>query len=344
MAPGLTGSLAALLPVLLGAAWGFLAPWHGVGAVRWLPPAVAVAALAMALAAAAGQPSAMALLAVLTSTVWLAGTVCDALDGADGARAAVMAGAIALAGVLPLDQVALAAAGAAVVAGLANPVPLLPAFALAASGWALGLPILAWVALGVMCLHPAIGAGLPRGQAMLLGPLAGIWVVAALPLPHWVLLAAGLAGVVVCAERLRRGVDLGVLVLAVALFAVAAIGAGSQAAALLHVALGCLALVAALTCGRPATLGVAALLGVPPLGVAASALSAIVGAGAQGVAGPLLLAAGFLVVVLAALPLLPRQMPPGPAAPVGWAAIGLALAGGWALPDPVAQILASAAQ
>ena len=222
-----------------------------------------------------------------------------------------------------------------------------------APGAALGIAVvLTLLGLGCCCLLVPLaaavrGVAVPGGLAVLAGPLAGVWLVVALRLravldgnvhalaPGGLLAGAGLVligAAVPCvrhgAARLRAGATLAML--GAAAYGVGIGGAAGTAAGLLHLTIGCLALAASVCGGWAGVLGLAALAGVPPLGVFASAY----GLFAASLGGSVALASIFAVLTLAlavtAFHRLPQ--PEGRSVPIGWVGIALTLAAGWALP------------
>ncbi len=211
----------------------------------------------------------------------------------------------------------------------------------------------------------ARGTALPRAQAMLAGPLGAVWLVVALRLrgvldgngqavaPGGLLVAVGLGGLaaaLLCLRprdpaRLLPGATLAFLAASLAGFGLG--GAGATAAGLLHLTLGCLALTAAATGSWPATLGAAALAGLPPLGLFASGFALLTEAVRRAPALAVPLGVALLGVALAALRFLPPPGSPSPAARVGWIGLALTLAGAWAMPAGTAawmQGIAAAAR
>lgn len=203
---------------------------------------------------------------------------------------------------------------------------------------------------GVSCLLVPLwaalrGATLPPALAMLAGPMGGAWLVTALRLrgvldghprviaPGAFLLAAGLAGLVLSVVCLRRPAALlpaaSLAVFAVVLVGFGIGGAGATQAALLHLTLGCLALTAA---GTGARLGLAALAGLPPLGVFASGFALIAEAASRNGIVAAILALGLFVVAALALRVV---APGGPDARLGWVGVGLTLVGAWAMPPAI---------
>ena len=208
--------------------------------------------------------------------------------------------------------------------------------------------------LGVSCGLTPIwamwsGAILPRGLAMLAGPLGGVWLVVALRLrgvldgsghaiaPGGLLLTVGLAGLGTALLCLReRGGTVAACLIAVFGAVLVGFGTGGAAAtdaALLHLTLGCLALTAAATGSR---IGLAALAGLPPLGVFASGFALVMDA--AGWSAVLATILGCSLFGVAALAL--RRLPPtGQDARLGWIGVGLALVGAWAMPPAIAAWL-----
>ena len=234
------------------------------------------------------------------------------------------------------------------------------------SGAALGVGVvLTLLGLGCVCLLLPLrtawsGTVMPRQAAILAGPLGGVWLVVALRLrgvldanahaiaPGGLLAGAGLtlmAAAVLCIragrERVLSGATLAVM--GAAVFAFGLGDAGGTAAGLLGLTLGCLALVTAAAGGWVGTLGLAALVGVPPLGVFASAYGVFGAALARSI--PLAVVFGALDVALitAALRHLPAPQP-GRTAPIGWVGLVLTIGASWAMPPgAVAWLLGIAA-
>ncbi len=220
-----------------------------------------------------------------------------------------------------------------------------------ANGLALGTGfVLVLLGTGVSCvLVPLCGAlravALPRGLAMLCGPLGGTWLVVALRLrgvldanvhaltPAGLLLAVGVAGLAVallCLRSRDAAVPAAWLAVVAAVFVGFGIGgAAATAAGLLHLTLGCLALTAAATGSR---LGLATLAGLPPLGVFASGFALVTGAAGRNAPVAVLLACALFGVAALAL----RSLPPaGAGVRLGWVGVGLTLLGAWAMPPAI---------
>ena len=238
----------------------------------------------------------------------------------------------------------------------------LPQGAAAANGMALGAGFaLMLLGLGLPCLvlplSAASGGGaLPQPIATLAGPLGATWLVVVLRLrgvlngnghaipPGAVLLVAGFVGLAFAWFSLRRGG--GVAAACLAMFASVLVGFGVGGAAatgagLLHLTLGCLALTAAATGSR---LGLAALAGVPPLGVFASGFALVADTAGRSMAASCVLVVGLFGVAAAALR---APEAPGSTSRLAWVGIGLALVGAWAMPPPLAawmQGIAAAAR
>ena len=356
-----------LLPLILAAATPFLP--HS----RLIGPAVAL--LNFALAGSLpwlGDGDWLAVhVAILTGFAWLMASGAAALEGPEqpGAPVAALVGCanLALLGGNPVLTVLAAGAGAfAAIQALRPTAPgQLRTAAASASGLAVfgtallsnGPPtaslgsVFVLLGLGCVCLLAPMwamlhGVALPRGLAMLAGPFGGVWVATAMRLDSLtpgISLAAGIALVL----------DLGRLPVAQAVCRAAlrrdrrvpghrgrsVCGAGAAPTGLLHLTLGCLALTAALTSGWPAVLGLAALAGVPPLGVFASFFDLLTGTASRSIPLALSFAAAMLVFLLAALRHLPRTLPTTPAAQLGWLGLALALGGGWLLPPGIAAWL-----
>ncbi len=231
-----------------------------------------------------------------------------------------------------------------------------------ANGTALSVGfVLMLLGSGIACTLVPVWAALSRAQlprplAMVAGPLGGLWLVIALRLrgvldgnghaiaPGIVLLAAGLAGLGLAALCLwRRGSVLPAALVGVfgtALIGFGVGGAAATGAALLHLALGCVALTAAAMGSR---LGLASLAGLPPLGVFASGFALFTDVAARSSGAAAMLGLGLFGVAVLAL----RDLPP-PAEPrLGWVGVVLALAGAWAMPPFLAawiQGIAAVAQ
>ena len=231
-----------------------------------------------------------------------------------------------------------------------------------ASGAALSAGfVLILLGVGVSCLLVPIAAALcptelPRPLAMLVGPLGGLWLAVALRLrgvldgnghaiaPGGVLQAAGLIALALGVLCLWRGGRL-LPAAMVAIFGAVLVGFGvggapATAAGLLHLTLGCVALTAAATGSR---LGLASLAGVPPLGVFASGFLLLADSASRGVTVAALLGLGLFSVAVLAL----RDLPAVVAPRLAWVGVGLALAGGWAMPPALAawiQGIAAAAR
>jgi hydrogenase-4 component F len=231
-----------------------------------------------------------------------------------------------------------------------------------ASGPALGAGVvLTLLGFGCTCLVLPIraalfGTAMPTGVAVLSGPLACVWLMVALRLrgvldgnghaidPAVFLVAAGLALMLLAVLCIRKRL----LPAAILAFVGAAVfgfglgGAPGTAAGLLELTLGCLALATAEAGGWVGTAGLAALAGVPPLGLFASAYGLFGAALAHSI--PLAMAFGALdlaLVVIALGRLVPRS---GKVAPIGWVSLVLTFAASWALPPGVvAWLLAIAA-
>ncbi len=275
--------------------------------------------------------------------------------------------------------IGLAVFGLAVLSGAAAPAlgagwpslswSALPDAGARADGLALGVGFAALLlGLGCACALLPIwaalrGVALPRTAAMLAGPLGAVWLVIALRLrgvldgdghaiaPGGLMLALALAGLLIAAicarDRARLLPAAIVAMLAASLFGFGLGGAAATGAGLLHLTLGCLALIAAASGGWPAALGLASLAALPPFGLFAS-FFALLAASLQ--RAPLLAAPfGLLLAIVAlfALPWLPSPDRPRPASHVGWAGLALAAVGGWAMPPGVTawlQGIAAAAQ
>ena len=234
-----------------------------------------------------------------------------------------------------------------------------------ASGPALGAGVvLALLGFGCSCLVLPIraavfGTAMPTGVAILSGPLAGVWLMVALRLrgvldgnghaiaPAVLLVTAGLALMLLAVLCIRLGRDR-LLPGAIVAFVGAAVfgfglgGAAGTAAGLLELTLGCLALATAEAGGLVGTAGLAALVGVPPLGLFASAYGLFGSALARSL--PLAVAFGVLDLVLLTMALRRLVPQPGKVSPIGWVSLVLTLGAGWALtPGAVAWLLGIAA-
>ena len=218
--------------------------------------------------------------------------------------------------------------------------------------------------LGCTCLllpirAALLGAALPRRLTILAGPAGGVWLMVALRLrgvldgnghaiaPGGLLVMAGLLLMlvaVVCLrsgpERLLPGATLGVVGAAVFGFGLG--DAGATASGLLHLTIGCIALAAVIAGGWAGNFGVAALVGVPPLGVFASAYGLFAAALSHSIALAVLFAALELALIILTLRRLavPIFAPvDGRFAVTGWIGLGLTLVTSWALPAGVAAWL-----
>ncbi len=350
-------------------------PWTGSGLGGWLLPeplvvlVLVLAGSAWCMASALAPPDrATTLLVGLLNLALLsdgAGLTVAALGGA-GVAAVV---ALRQPAPGPLLSAAAAGMGLAVFGTVLLYVGAVPALgrgwvalswsALPEAGRANGMAlstgfVLILLGSAVSCLLVPVSAALgvaamPRGLASLSGPLAGAWLVVALRLrgvldgavhavaPGGLLLAAGLAGLAVALLCLRsQEASLPAAWLAVVASVLVGFGIGGVAATgagLLHLTLGCLALTAAAAGSR---LGLAALAGLPPLGVFASGFALV-----TAVAGRDAPVAGLLALALfgvAALAL--RRLPPAAAGSrLGWVGVGLTLVGAWAMPPAVAAWL-----
>jgi hydrogenase-4 component F len=234
-----------------------------------------------------------------------------------------------------------------------------------ASGPALGAGVvLALLGLGCTCLLLPIraavfGAAMPKGVAILAGPLACVWLAVALRLrgvldgnghaiaPAVFLVTAGLVLMLLAVLCIRMGPDR-LLPAALSAFVGAALfgfglgGAAGTAAGLLELTLGCLALATAEAGGWVGTAGLAALIGVPPLGLFASAYGLFGSALARSL--PLAVAFGVLDLALVTISLRHLVPQPGKVAPIGWVSLVVTLAASWALPPgAVAWLLGIAA-
>ncbi len=229
-----------------------------------------------------------------------------------------------------------------------------------APGAALGIAaVLILLGLGCCCLLiPAAaalrGLAVPPGLAVLAGPLAGVWLVVALRLrgvldgnihavaPGGLLKGAGLVLIATGVFCARRGIARLSASATLAMAGAGAFGFGlggeaGTAAGLLHFTLGCLALAASAGGGWAGVIGLAALAGLPPLGVFASAY----GLFAASLASSVALAAAFAVLTLALAVTAFHRLPPvrGRSTPIGWIGLALTLGAGWALPPAAASWL-----
>ena len=227
-------------------------------------------------------------------------------------------------------------------------------------GAALGIgAVLVLLGLGCVCLLLPLAAALqggpmPRQLAILAGPLGAVWLAVALRLravldgnihaiaPGALLVVSGTALLVTAVLCLWRDparlVPAGIVAfVGAAAFGFGVGGAAGTAAALLHLTLGCLALTAAGAGGWAGVLGEAALLGLPPLGVFASAYGLLAAAMASSTVLAAVFAALELALVLGAVR---RLHPPAErSAPIGWVGLVLTLGASWALPPAVAAWL-----
>ncbi len=345
-------------------------PWTGSALGAWLVPdplGIHVAALACFawLAACLLEPGIDPLAALVTGCLTLALltdrpelTVLAAgvavLAPVLGARlpGVLLAGPL-LAGAVP--GLALSVFGTALLQSLApGGWSTLAEAAQQAPGAALGIAaVLILLGLGCCCLLiPAAaalrGVALPPDLAVLAGPLAGVWLVVALRLrgvldgnvhamaPGGMLTGAGLVLIAVGLFCVRRGAARLPAGATLAMAGAAAFGVGlggeaGTAAGLLHLTLGCLALAASAGGGWAEVVGLAALAGLPPLGVFASAY----GLFAASLASSAALAAVFAVLTLALAITAFHRLPlaHGRSAPIGWVGLALTLGAGWALPQ-----------
>ncbi len=231
-------------------------------------------------------------------------------------------------------------------------------------GAALGVAfVLLLLGLGCACAVLPVWAAIrqqdvPPTVTMLAGPLGAIWLVAVLRLrglldtdghavaPAGLLLALGAAGLVLAIICLwGRGASGRVLpaatlaLLATVLFGFGLGGPVATANGLLHLTLGCLALLAAATGSWAAVLGFAALVGLPPLGVFASGFALMGQAAEHGLALAALLIVLLFAVVALGLRHVSRPVPGGAVAQLGWLGMALTLWLGLLMPLSVAAWL-----